>query len=333
MNRFFYCRENLSLSEILEEICHPSLELVSSDLPEKDMDSRFLGNDKKVRISGISTLKNALKTELTFFNNPKYKDQLSETKAAACFIKEEFAELLPKYTMPVITENPYRALANALKYCYKPKYDRYDGKTIERNIFIGNDTQIGKNVTIGFNTIIGPGVTIGDHTKIGSNVILENTTIGEHCVIDDQCIIGSESIGFDMDEKGRYDVMQIGSVAIGNHVRIGTSTTIDRGSLEDTVVGDYTALGSALHIAHNVHIGKGCIVVTQTGIAGSTIIGDHTMIGGQVGIAGHLKIGNRVQLAARSGLMHDIPDGEKWAGIPAMPANDFFKMLAKMKKL
>lgn len=315
MNPFFKIKPDLTLLDIVA-ICN---------LPFSHL--------KNHPVSGFAPLGTAGPSELSFFHNPKYNDVLKKTQALACFITEEYAELLPDNTIPLTTKTPYRLLAQALQYAYVSTYDRFDGTWSKQGFFLGKDAQIGADVKIGPYSVIGPGVQIGDGTHIGAQVVIENALIGKQSQIRSGSVIGDESLSFDRDSTGKIDVPQLGCVRIGDHVCIGPQTIIDRGSLQDTVIGDHTAIGGLVHVGHNVQIGKGVTIISQTAIAGSSVIDDFVIIAGQVGIAGHLHIGKGVQIAGQSGVAHDVPDYAKVAGTPAVDANIFKRQMYNLQKL
>ena len=288
---------------------------------------------KNQSITGFVSLGVAGPSDISFFHNPKYRDALKETKAAACFIAEGYANLLPSSTIPLVTPTPYRMLAQALDFAYRPIYERFEGAWTDQGFFLGKDAVIGGDVKIGPYSIIGPGVHIGEGTCIGAHVVLENVHVGSQCQIRSGAVIGDESLSFDRDERGLVYVPQIGCVRIGNRVCIGPQTIVDRGSLQDTIIGDYTAIGGLVHVGHNVQIGQGATIISQTAIAGSCVIEDGVVIGGQAGIAGHLHIGKGVQIAGQSGVAHDIPDYVKVAGSPAVESSIFKRQMYNLNRL
>ena len=193
------------------------------------------------------------------------------------------------------------------------------------NVLVGKNVKIGSNCLIGHNSIIETNVSIGDNCTIGSNVIIRNSLIKNNVHILDGCIIGKKGFGFFPDKKANFRYPQIGVVIIEDNVEIGCSSTIDRGSLSNTVIGKNTFLDNQIHIAHNVKIGENCIIAGQVGFAGSSVIGNNVMIGGQAGISGHLKIGNNVQIGGGSGVIKDIPDNTKVMGYPAKNLKNFLR--------
>ena len=175
------------------------------------------------------------------------------------------------------------------------------------------------------NSIIEKNVIIGNDCSIGSNVIIRNSLIGDNVHILDGCVIGKKGFGFFPNKVSSYRYPQIGAIIIKDNVEIGCSSTIDRGSLSNTVIGKNTFLDNQIHIAHNNKIGNNCIIAGQVGFAGSSTLGDNVIIGGQAGISGHLKIGSNVQIGGGSGVIKSISDNSRVMGYPAKNLKNFIK--------
>ena len=196
---------------------------------------------------------------------------------------------------------------------------------ISKNVLICQNVSIGSNCLIGHNTIIEKNVSIGDNCIIGSNNIIRNCLIKNHVRILDNCVIGKHGFGFFPTQNKNLRYPHMGIVIIEEDCEIGCGSTIDRGSMSNTIIGRNTYLDNQIHIAHNVRIGENSIIAGQVGIAGSSIIGKNVKIGGQAGISGHLKIGNNVEIAGGSGVIKDIPDNSKVMGYPAKNIRQFLK--------
>lgn len=309
-------------------------------------------NDRSAekKITNIARLDNATSSDITFFHNVKYAEDLAKTQAFACVISKKNSHLLPKTTVALIADEPYYALAILLKTFYSIKGDCKRAH-ISSSANISLNAQIGDNCHIADNVIISDGAVIGQGTFIGSNVtILDGVEIGENSHIEPNVTIGfaiigknayiktgarigQQGFGFHVSKSGITDVMQIGKVVIGDDVQIGANCTVDRGSMNDTVIGSHSRLDNLVHVAHNVEIGEYCVIAAQTGIAGSTKIGNQCFFGGQVGIAGHLVIGNNVTIAAQSGVMRNIETGSKVAGSPATSVLNWHKQTVALQKL
>ena len=192
-----------------------------------------------------------------------------------------------------------------------------------KNVLLGENVSIGDSCAIGHNTIIEKNVSIGNNCSIGSNTIIRNTLIKDNVKILDNCVIGKHGFGFFPMSDNNLRYPHIGVVLIEENCEIGCGSTIDRGSISNTILGRNTFLDNQIHIAHNVKIGKNSIIAGQVGIAGSSVIGNNVKIGGQAGISGHLKIGNNVEIGGGSGVIRDIPDNSKVMGYPARSIKEF----------
>jgi UDP-3-O-[3-hydroxymyristoyl] glucosamine N-acyltransferase len=296
--------------------------------------------DKKIsdqKISGVNNIKDAKIGDVTFFNDLKYENDIKITKASACIVNKKLVKYLNKNTIPIISQNSLLDFYKTVILFY-PDSSTDNEKVInsinikqflKKNISIGKNTLIDKTVSIGNNTDIGnnviikQGVHIGKNCKIGSNVIIENALLGDNIIIKSGTLIGQTGFGFNFDKKKRIKFPHIGRVIIENDVLIGSFCTIDRGSLTDTVIGEFTSIDNQVQIAHNVKIGNFCMIAAQSGIAGSTIIGNNVKIGGQTGVSGHLSIGNNVKIGGKSGVIADISDNQTVMGYPAKSIRDF----------
>ncbi|MDA7573599.1 UDP-3-O-(3-hydroxymyristoyl)glucosamine N-acyltransferase [Candidatus Pelagibacter sp.] len=293
----------------------------------------------KFKIFDITDLSSAKKETITFFHSSKYKELASKTEASFCVTTKNLSKLLPLTCKPVIVENVLIAIAKITDIFYPTATtDDFDQEVTNitetplkekvnygKNVLIGTNVKIGKNCLIGHNSIIESNVIIGENCSIGSNVILRNTIIKDNVNILDGCIIGKKGFGFFPDKEKNIRYPHIGVVIIEDNVEIGCGSTIDRGSLSNTIIGKNTFLDNQIHIAHNNKIGKNCIIAGQVGFAGSSTLGDNVIIGGQAGISGHLKIGSNVQIGGGSGVIKSISDNSRVMGYPAKNLKNFIK--------
>ncbi len=296
-------------------------------------------NLKNNKIYDIKDLATSTSKDITFFHSKKYFNLASKTNALFCITTENLKNYLPDNCKKIIVDNVLIATAKITKIFYPDSVtDDFDttakdiNKTIfkkkikfGKNVLIGKNVKIGKNCIIGHNSIIEKNVVIGNDCSIGSNVIIRNTIIHNNVHILDGCIIGKKGFGFFPNKKKNYRYPQIGAVIINDYAEIGCGSTIDRGSMSNTIIGKNTYLDNQIHIAHNVKIGDNCIIAGQVGFAGSSTLGNHVMIGGQAGISGHLKIGNNVKIGGGSGVINDIPDNSKVMGYPAKNLKNFIR--------
>ncbi len=296
-------------------------------------------NFKKDKIYNVSDLINATNKDLTFFHSKKYSDLALKTKASYCITLENLSKFLPSTCKKIIVKNVLLTIANITNVFYPNSIvDNFDdtAKDISKtplkkkvkfgkNILIGKNVKIGKNCLIGHNTIIEKNVIIGSNCSIGSNVIIRNSIIKDNVNILDGCVIGKKGFGFFPGNEKNVRYPHIGIVIINENCEIGCGSTIDRGSLSNTIIGKNTYLDNQVHVAHNNKIGDNCIIAGQVGFAGSSTLGNNVMIGGQAGVSGHLKVGNNVQIGGGSGVINDIPDNSKVMGYPAKNLREFIK--------
>ncbi len=204
---------------------------------------------------------------------------------------------------------------------------------LDSGVVIGDDVRIGAGTHISANTVVGNGVTIGSRGRIGANASVEYCDIGDDVQIHPGARIGTRGFGFAMDPRGHVELPQLGRVLIGNDVEIGANTTVDRGMGPDTVIGDGCKIDNLVQIAHNVRLGRNCVLAGQTGIAGSAVLEDFVICAAKVGIAGHLTIGTGTRIAAMSGITKSIPAGSTVAGVPAGDHKQWLRKNAILNKM
>jgi UDP-3-O-[3-hydroxymyristoyl] glucosamine N-acyltransferase len=295
--------------------------------------------DNKIQINDIKDLLSARENNITFFHSKKYENLASKTKASFCITTKNLSHILPSNCSPIVVENVLVAIAQITNKFYPDAITDDFDKTVEditqtvhvkkvtygKNVLIGNQVKIGKDCLIGHNTIIESNVIIGDNCSIGSNTIIRKTIIKNNVTILDGCVIGKKGFGFFPHQDNNIRYPHIGLVIIEDNSEVGCGSTIDRGSLSNTIIGKNTYLDNQVHIAHNNKIGNNCIIAGQVGFAGSSTLGNNVMIGGQAGISGHLTIGNNIQIGGGSGVIKDISDNSKVMGYPAKNFKNFIK--------
>jgi UDP-3-O-[3-hydroxymyristoyl] glucosamine N-acyltransferase len=290
-------------------------------------------------IIDIKDLQNSKSNEITFFHSKKYRTIANNTKASYCITTENLKNELPQSCIPIIVKNVLVSTSLITAKFYPDSINDNFDITVEeinktkfndkvkfgRNVLLGKNVSIGSNCMIGHNTIIEKNVSIGDNCIIGTNTIIRNCLISNNVRILDNCVIGKHGFGFFPTQNKNLRYPHMGVVIIEDDCEIGCGSTIDRGSMSNTIIGKNTYLDNQIHIAHNVTIGENSIIAGQVGIAGSSVIGKNVKIGGQAGISGHLKIGNNVEIAGGSGVIKDIPDNSKVMGYPAKNIRQFLK--------
>jgi UDP-3-O-[3-hydroxymyristoyl] glucosamine N-acyltransferase len=298
-----------------------------------------VSNLKKDKIFNVSDLASATNKDLTFFHSKNYSALASKTKASYCVTLDSLSQFLPSSCKKIIVTNVLLMTAKITKEFYPNSInDDFDDSVKEisktslknkvkygKNVLIGKNVKVGKNCLIGHNTIIEKNVIVGSNCSIGSNAIIRNTIIKDNVNILDGCVIGKKGFGFFPSQNKNTRYPHIGIVIIDENSEIGCGSTIDRGSLSNTIIGKNTYIDNQVHIAHNNKIGNNCIIAGQVGFAGSSMLGNNVMIGGQAGVSGHLKIGNNVHIGGGSGVINDISDNTKVMGYPAKNLREFIK--------
>jgi len=308
--------------------------------------------DRVVR--NVATLDRAGPGDLVFFDNAAYRDRLRLTQAEACLVGPRFADDVPGTVAVLRVRHPYRAFVKvagalfpdtlrpsslfetkdiATAATVHPTARLESGVIIEPGAVVGPRAEVGAGTSIGPTAVVGPEVRIGRDGMIGAGATVTNALIGDRVFIHPGCRIGQDGFGYQMDAGRHHKIPQVGRVIIQDDVEVGAGSTIDRGAIGDTVIGEGTKIDNLVQIGHNVTIGRHCIIVAQTGISGSVTLEDWVMLGGQVGIADHVTVGEGAQIGASSGLMNDVPPGGKWFGTPAQPGRQEFRQIAAMRRL
>jgi UDP-3-O-[3-hydroxymyristoyl] glucosamine N-acyltransferase len=303
-----------------------------------------LSKEKNFNVHSLESLDKAGSNDMTFLNSTKYNKISKNTLAGACITSKNFFNLLPKECIKLDVKNILSAVTQVTKLFF-PKADidaldqslssaeslisKYPKVLFGKNVLIGKNVKIGKKTQVSSNTIIESNVNIGENCLIGAFVVIRNSFIANNVYIQDGSKIGLKGFGFIPKSGSNLRTPHIGKVILENGVEVGANSTIDRGSISNTVIGENTFLDNQVHVAHNVQIGKNCMIAGQVGFAGSSIIGDNVVIGGQAGVSGHLKIGNNVKIGGGSGVVNNIADNQRVMGYPAISLKDFAKLRKK----
>jgi UDP-3-O-[3-hydroxymyristoyl] glucosamine N-acyltransferase len=306
------------------------------------------------RVVNVAPLDRASPHDLAFFDNRKFAAAAATTHAGVCLTTAALAGDLPPNVAVLTVREPYRAFVTVARKLF-PQALRpsslsepgefagthidasarmEDGVSINPGAVIGPGVEIGSGSVIGANAVIGAGVRIGRDCSIAPNATISEALIGDRVIIHPGCKIGQDGFGFVMG-KSHLKVPQVGRVIIQDDVEIGAGTTIDRGAIRDTIIGEGTKIDNLVQVGHNVIIGRHCILVAQTGISGSATVEDFVVLGARVGVGNDLTIGEGAQVAAISNVHGDVPAGARWGGSPAKPIKLWFremKMLARLAR-
>ncbi len=303
-------------------------------------------------ITHIAPLDTARPTDLAFFDNSKYLDDLAATRAGACLMAPRFASKAPAGLMVLTVRDPYRAFVTVAQALFPdalrpssmfaasgtagahvhPSARLEPGVILDPGVVVGPGAEIGTGTVVAANAVIGPGVRIGRHCVIGAHSSLQHSLIGDRVIVHPGCRIGQDGFGYIMG-RTHTKVPQIGRVIVQDDVEIGANSTIDRGANRDTVVGEGTKIDNQVQIGHNVAIGRHCVLVAQVGISGSSTLEDYVVLGARVGVGNHVTIGEGAQVAATSIVHGDVPAGGRYGGFPAKPVKQWMREVFLVERL
>lgn len=303
--------------------------------------------DGGAKIYDVAGLQQAGPSHISFFSEARAKGDFQSTKAGWCLTATKENRPAPKSTTLIPVDAPSYAFAAVARLFY-PEHEPHisaqkepihasawlgEGVILAPGVAIGADAEIGEGTRIGANSFIGKGVAVGRNCIIGSNVTITFSFLGDEVIVQAGARIGGCGFGYVSDAEGHAKLPQLGRAIVQDRVEIGANTTIDRGALADTVIGEGTKIDNLVQVGHNVRIGRNCIIVSLVGLSGSVTLKDFAVIGGAAAVAPHITIGQGTRVAAMAGVMHDLEDGQSYSGIPARPARVFFREIATLAKL
>ncbi len=302
----------------------------------------------KNQINGAAPLESANQFQIGLATQKKYVSALCETKAGAVFVSAKLAQDVPTCSLAIVCQNPHLEFVKALEYLFPRSGHRLshsplvaslpepvleDDVRVGTNAVIGSGVQIGQGTIIGPNTVISAGVTIGRNVVIADNVTIECSLIGDDVVIHSGARIGTAGFGWLDFAKTNRPIPQLGRVILQAKVEIGANTSVDRGALGDTIIGENTKIGAQVEIGHNCVLGRNCLLAPKCGLAGGTILEDGVLLGADAASSGHLTIGSGSILHARSAASKSWPSGSMLAGAPAKDIKEHWRELATLRKL
>lgn len=317
----------------------------------KMTESRFINKnqDLSVKIFGVATLDKAGSDEISFINSGSYANSLKDSHAGFCFLEEKYINKIPNTMIGLINPNPYFAYSALLQNFYESREEKTSdispksvieksaiigsGSEVKAGAYIGHNVKIGVNCSIGVNVVIMDNCSIGDNTVINQSVSISHAIIGNNVIIHNGAAIGQDGFGFAHNKGVNHKILQLGAVIIGNDVEIGANSCIDRGALEDTIIGNGVKIDNLVQIAHNVIVGDGTVIAGCSAVAGSAKIGRFVQVGGGANISGHITISDGTKVAGMSGVMRDTTPMQVVGGIPALPIKQWHRLNVKLMEI
>ena len=324
--------------------------VLTADAIASAVGGRVLG-DPAARVTGIAPLDRARAEDLSFLASAKYTRLFEGSRAGIVLVSPALAESGRSGATRtlILVEKPHDALLSLIPRFYRPPASV---PGIHRTADLGRGARVGREVSIGAYAVIGDDVVLGDRTIIGAHAVVgaggrigsdcqlfpgvtvySGTTIGQRVIVHAGARLGSDGFGYVFRGGKHEKIPHVGRCVVEDDVEIGANTTIDRGSIDDTIIGAGTKIDNLVHVAHNCRIGRNCLIMAQVGIAGSARIEDGCIIAGQVGINGHHTIGAGATLGAQAGVFGNVPAGETWSGYPARPHKEALRAQAALFKL
>jgi len=305
----------------------------------------------EVRVVAVAPIDRAGPDDLSFLASSKYLPYFQRSRAGVVLCKEEFAAAPGGPAVRIVVPDTHAALLAVLPVLYPPPVWQpgvhptavigrgatwQDPVVIGPHVALGRDVHLGRNVRLGAGCALADGVQVGDDVELFPRVtVYSGTEIGNRVILHAGAVLGSDGFGYVPSTRGELPrkIPQVGRCLIGDDVEIGANTTVDRGSVDDTVIGPGTKIDNLVQVAHNVRIGARCLIAAMVGIAGSTHVGDDVFLAGQVGLADHLTIGSRVRVTVQGGVIGDIPDGAIVSGYPARSHREYLRAQAALYRL
>lgn len=314
----------------------------------REVGGELRGNPDHV-VSSIAPLDRAGPEDVAFLALARYTGLAATTRAGVLLVSTELADVPSTASARIVVERPHEAVLGLLPRFYRtpatapgvhPSAVVGAGAVLGRGVSIGANVVLGDGVTldddvvIEANVTVGAGVTIGAGSRIFANASLyPGVQLGQRVFIHGGVRLGSDGFGYVFREGTHQKIPHVGRCIIGDDVEIGANTTVDRGSIDDTVIGAGTKIDNLVQIGHNVRIGRLCLIMSQVGISGSADIEDGVIIAGQAGLAGHIVVGAGARIGGQSGVFGDVPAGQTWSGYPARPHRDSLRAQAAVHKL
>jgi len=325
----------------------PEIRLSSGRIADL-VEGRLVGRND-VHVAGVAPLEAAGPGDLSFFDSNRHSEHFRQSNAGAVLVTRALSDVTPGPATRIVVGDVRLALTrvvsalfptSAIPWGVEPSATlgrgvRWSGRiAIAHGATIGRDVVLGADCTIGRFAIVGDGVVLGERCSIGDNAVVGGgATLGNRVLVKAGARVGNVGFAYAESDDGFVPIPHVGGCYLEDDVEVGSNTTIDRGSIGDTVVGAGTKIDNLVQVAHNVRIGKGCLIMAQVGLAGSTVLEDDVLLAGQAGLAGHLKVGQGARVAAQAGVIGDVPAGSTVSGYPARPHREVLRQAATLRKL
>lgn len=309
--------------------------------------------DPTQTISGVASLDRAGPSDLSFVEHKRYWDSLAETGAGAVLCRQADLPHVPATVAALVIGAPYRAFASVGARLFPgavvfppmtdttgvspaahvdPSARLEDGVIVEPGAVIGPEVEIGRGTVVGPGAVVARSCRIGRSSHIGAGATVQHSLIGDRVIVHPGVRLGQDGFGYSMGPK-HVKIPQLGRLIVQDDVEIGANTTIDRGSLRDTVIGEGTKIDNLVQIGHNVRIGRHCVIVAEVGISGSAELGDYVVLGGKASVGEHIVIGSGAQIGGTSAVNEDVPPQARWIGSPAQPVRQWMREHRAVKAL
>ena len=308
-----------------------------------------LEGDGAISVTGVAPLDRATASEVTFLASARYAPLMAGSCAGVVLVAPELRAAAGGAPARVVVERPHEAMLKLLPLLYRPPHRAPgihptavlgpgvvlgDGVTVGPYAVLGDGATVGAGAWVGALCSVGPGVTVGAGARLHDGVTLyAGAVVGRRVVLHSGVRVASDGFGYVFQGGAHQKIPHVGRAVIEDDVEVGANTTIDRGSIDDTVIGAGTKIDNLVHVGHNVRIGRLCLIMAQVGIAGSARIGDGCIVAGQAGLGGHLVVGDRARIGGQAGVFGDVPAGETWSGYPARPHREAMRAQGALFKL
>jgi len=309
---------------------------------------RLIGDGARV-LTAVGPLEGAAADTLSFLAATRYLPKFRSSLAGAVLLRNECASEPVGPAVRIVVADPHGALARAVGAMFPPEARVPDihptarlgsgvvmgeGVAIGPYVIVGRRVVLGDRVTLGPGVILEDGVTVGDDTVLGPHAVCHaGTRIGRRCVVKAGAVLGGTGFGYISSRTGHERIPHVGGCVLGDEVDIGCNSCVDRGSIEDTVIGSGSKLDNLVHVGHNARLGERCIVMGGSVIAGSADIGNGVVLAGHTAVGGHFRVGDGARVGAKSGVISPVPDGADVSGFPARPHREFLRAQASMYRL